>query len=63
MIRITSALVLVVLATALLVVLRTNGMTAAILMFVGAPSLILCLGLWGLALRRAAHRDDATGLI
>lgn len=53
MIRVTSAFLLVVLATTLLVVLRTDGLTATILMFAGVPSLVLGLGLWGVALRSA----------
>ena len=61
--RISSALMLPVLATTLLVVLRTNGLTATILMFIGAPSLVLGLGFWGLALRRAGHRDDARRMV
>ena len=63
MIRIASALMLPVLAAALLVVLRTNGFTATILMFIGAPSLVLGLGLWGLALRRAGYRDDTRRMV
>jgi hypothetical protein len=59
MIRLASALVLVTFATTLLVVLRTNGLTATTLMFVGAPSLVLGLGLWGAALHRAVKSSDA----
>jgi hypothetical protein len=59
MIRLASALVLVTFATTLLVVLRTNGLTATTLMFVGAPSLVLGLGFWGIALRRALKGSDA----
>jgi len=59
MIRLASALVLVTFATTLLVVLRPDGLTATALMFVGAPSLALALGLWGLTLRRAMKSSDA----
>jgi len=59
MIRLASALMLVALATALLLVVRTDGRTATTLLFVGAPSLFLGLGLWGVALRRAAKRGAA----
>jgi hypothetical protein len=59
MIRLACALVLVSMACTLLVVLRTNGLTATVLLFVGAPSLILGLGFWGVALRRAGSRGDA----
>jgi hypothetical protein len=51
-----------VLATTLLVVLRTNGLTATTLMFVGAPSLVLALGFWALALRRAVRSGDSKPL-
>ncbi|HKE11377.1 MAG TPA: hypothetical protein VKE73_07365 [Myxococcota bacterium] len=59
MIRLACVLVLIAMACTLLVVLRTDGMTATALMFVGAPSLVLGLGFWGFAQRRAAGRSDA----
>jgi hypothetical protein len=58
MIRLASALVLVSFASTLLVVLRTDGLTATALLFVGAPSLFLGIGVWGVALRRAGKRGD-----
>jgi hypothetical protein len=59
MTRLASLLVLIALACTLLVVLRTDGWTASVLIFVGAPSLALGLGLCGFAQRRAARRGDA----
>jgi len=62
MIRLASILMLVVFATTLVVVLRTNGLTATLLMFAGAPSLVLGLGLWGVALRRSVTHSDGKSL-
>jgi hypothetical protein len=59
MIRLACVLVLIAMACSLLVVLRTDGSSATALMFVGAPSLVLGLAVWGVALRRTAQRSDA----